>query len=83
MRKYILATAVVTALFGSAGYAAAQNVEIGPGGVRVNPGNHRYYEGRSAYNSRCRELRQACLHKGELGEQGEGNCRHYRETCGR
>jgi hypothetical protein len=28
-------------------------------------------------------LRQACLHKEELGEQGMGNCRRYRELCGR
>jgi hypothetical protein len=26
-------------------------------------------------------LRQACLHKEELGEQGMGNCRRYRELC--
>jgi hypothetical protein len=26
-------------------------------------------------------LRQACLHKEELGEEGEGNCRRYREAC--
>jgi hypothetical protein len=26
-------------------------------------------------------LRRACLHKDELGEQGEGNCRRYRRTC--
>jgi hypothetical protein len=29
----------------------------------------------------CAELREACLHKGELGERGEGNCRRYRQTC--
>ena len=29
----------------------------------------------------CRELRQACLHKEELGEEGRGNCRRYREVC--
>jgi hypothetical protein len=26
-------------------------------------------------------LRRACEHKDERGEQGEGNCRRYRETC--
>ncbi len=31
---------------------------------------------------RCQELRQACLHKDELGEQGQGNCSWYRENCG-
>jgi hypothetical protein len=30
---------------------------------------------------RCTELRLACEHKSALGEQGEGNCRRYRETC--
>jgi hypothetical protein len=26
-------------------------------------------------------LRQACIHKDELGEQGAGNCRRYRQAC--
>jgi hypothetical protein len=26
-------------------------------------------------------LRAACLNKDQLGEQGEGNCRRYRQTC--
>lgn len=30
----------------------------------------------------CHELRLACEHKEELGEEGRGNCRRYRETCG-
>lgn len=29
----------------------------------------------------CRELRQACLNRDQLGERGEGNCRQYREVC--
>jgi hypothetical protein len=29
----------------------------------------------------CWQLRQACLHKEELGEEGMGNCRRYRELC--
>lgn len=29
----------------------------------------------------CREMRAACMHKGELGERGEGNCRRYRQMC--
>jgi hypothetical protein len=29
----------------------------------------------------CRELRLACVHKEELGEQGQGNCRRYRQVC--
>lgn len=29
----------------------------------------------------CAELRRACEMKRELGEQGRGNCRAYREQC--
>jgi hypothetical protein len=29
----------------------------------------------------CEELRLACESKDRLGEQGEGNCRRYRQTC--
>jgi hypothetical protein len=32
---------------------------------------------------RCEDLRAACLNKERLGEQGEGNCRRYREICRR
>ncbi|MGC1862801.1 MAG: hypothetical protein WA733_17230 [Methylocystis sp.] len=83
MHKYIFATAVVAALFSSVGYAAALDIDVGPGGVRVDPGrrHHGYYEGRSASDSRCGELRRACMHKGELGEEGGGNCRRYRDMC--
>jgi hypothetical protein len=38
---------------------------------------------RRAGGAQCRELRQACLNKGQLGERGEGNCRRYRRTCRR
>jgi hypothetical protein len=34
-----------------------------------------------AYRAECRELRQACIHREELGEEGMGNCRRYREFC--
>ena len=50
-------------------------VEIGPGGVRVG------HPHRRVSHEECEELRRACLHKEELGEEGEGNCRRYRETC--
>lgn len=51
--------------------AFAQQIEIGPGGIRVEPPRSEH----------CRELREACIHKEELGEVGEGNCRRYRESC--
>jgi hypothetical protein len=61
-------------------------------------GSPQYAEMLSRYNARCagapapgprraggqcEELRIACMHKDQLGEQGEGNCRRYRETCRR
>jgi len=84
MRTYALA-GVTTALFILPTSAFSQAVEFGPGGVRVYPYEyqypyHRHYE-YGADRGECRELRLACLHKEELGEQGLGNCRRYREVC--
>jgi hypothetical protein len=81
MRTYALAIAAAAALFASAPAAFSQEIELGPGGVRVEPFSH--YQGRSVWRGRgrCEELRQACLHKEELGEQGQGNCRRYRHYC--
>ncbi len=62
----------------------AQEFEIGPGGVRVEPYRHGYYRhgyGRYGYAPDCRTLRRACLNKEELGETGEGNCARYRRLC--
>lgn len=30
----------------------------------------------------CARLRNACKYKHERGEEGEGNCRRYRQECG-
>jgi hypothetical protein len=73
MRVYALAIVAAAALFPPVP-AFSQGIEIGPGGVHIDRGHDR--EGRE-----CEELRRACLHKDELGEEGEGNCRRYRETC--
>jgi hypothetical protein len=75
MRMYALAIVAAAALF-SPVPASSQGIEIGPGGVHIDPGRDR--EGRQGD---CEELRRACLHKDELGDEGEGNCRRYRETC--
>jgi hypothetical protein len=72
MRMYALAIAAAAALF-SPVPASSQTIEIGPGGVHI--------DGDRARQGDCEELRLACLHKEELGEEGEGNCRRYRETC--
>ena len=84
MRKYVLAicTAALFALPTSVAFSQV-DVEVGPGGFHVGPGYHRpYYNRYEGGGGRCRELRAACMHKEELGEQGMGNCRRYRELCG-
>jgi hypothetical protein len=43
--------------------------------------HHRHHEARPDVD--CHSLRAACMHKRELGEQGEGNCARYRELCRR
>jgi hypothetical protein len=41
-------------------------------------GDEARWEGAS--QRECEELRSACQHKDELGDQGEGNCRRYRDA---
>ena len=79
MRTYALviaAAAAAAALFFPVS-SYSQGIEIGPGGVHI--GDDRDREGSRRQD--CEELRRACEHKDELGEQGEGNCRRYRDTC--
>jgi hypothetical protein len=76
MRKFALALAGA-ALFALPTSAFSQDVEIGPGGVQINPGYHHHHH----EEGDCRELRAACLHKDELGEQGQGNCERYRRIA--
>jgi hypothetical protein len=80
MRTYILAIATA-ALFAIPTAAFSEDIHIGPGGVRIGPsyGHHRLYN--RDEGGRCAEMRQACLHKGQLGEQGMGNCQRYRAMC--
>ena len=73
-RNYAFGAAAATALFVIPISAFSQSIEVGPGGVRV-------YDGRGG--GQCEQLRRACENKDALGEQGEGNCRRYRETCQR
>jgi hypothetical protein len=61
----------------------------GPASPQYNELRSRYAErcasGPRAQDHRgggqCEELRLACENRRQLGEQGEGNCRRYRETC--
>jgi hypothetical protein len=75
MRKLALVVAAA-AFFVIPSSVFSQSSQVGPGGVRVDDGR-----GRPARGDVCRELRAACLNKDRLGEQGEGNCRRYRQTC--
>lgn len=85
MRKCILGAAALAALFAVPGTVYAQGIYVGPGGVGFDDGRPRrgYYEERrgGGYREMCRELRQACIHKEELGEEGRGNCQRYRRRC--
>jgi hypothetical protein len=78
MRTYLLAIATA-AVLAIPTAALAEGIYVGPDGVRIGPSHHYYnrYEG----GGRCAELRQACLHKQELGEQGMGNCQRFRAMC--
>ena len=92
MRTYILAVlAAVLFLLPTSAFSQV-DVEVGPGGVHVGPRYRHYDDGYRHHDggyhrgdryggARCRELRQACLHKEELGEQGMGNCQRYRQLC--
>ncbi len=84
MRNLALSLAAAVMLFAAPASTIAQQFEIGPGGVRVEPYRHGYYRhgyGRYGYAPDCRALRRACLYKGELGETGQGNCERYRRLC--
>ena len=72
MRKSLFVVVAAAALCSFPMSGFSQSFEIGPGGVRIDRAG-----------GRCEQLRLACENKERLGEQGEGNCRRYRETCGR
>jgi hypothetical protein len=80
MRKFAFALAGA-ALFALPASAFSQSVVVGPGGVQIEPYHHHHYARSNHGGGECRELRAACMHKEELGEQGQGNCRRYREMC--
>ena len=59
--------------------AFSQDLQFGPNGIQIIPGYHHHHHDEGEGD--CRELRAACLHKDELGEQGQGNCERYRRMC--
>jgi hypothetical protein len=63
---------------GRGGYGGDDRDRRGYGGGGYGDGGRGEARGSG---SECRELRQACLNKDQLGERGEGNCRTYRNLC--
>ena len=84
MRKILLATVTLGALLVIDAPAMAQGFSIGPGGVRIDDGRRydRGYDDDRRYRRMCARLRDACRNKDIYGEEGQGNCRRYRRTCG-
>jgi cytochrome c-type biogenesis protein CcmH/NrfF len=83
MRKILLVTATLGALVVMDAPSLAQGIRIGPGGVDVDDGRgYREERDERRYRRLCRELRDACENKDIYGEEGRGNCRRYRRTCG-
>lgn len=74
MRSITLGLAAALALFV---FPASAQVDFGPEGFRFGNG------GGPRAGGQCEQLRRACENKEALGEVGEGNCRRYREACGR
>ncbi|WP_407523632.1 hypothetical protein [Methylobacterium oryzisoli] len=83
MRKIVFAAAATGALLVMNAPSFAQGIRIGPGGVEVDDGRgYREEREERRYRCMCAELRDACRNKDVYGEEGQGNCRRYRRTCG-
>ncbi len=83
MRKILIAAAALGALMIQDAPSFAQGIRIGPGGVDIDDGRgYRDERDERRYRRMCRELRDACENKDLYGEEGQGNCRRYRRTCG-
>lgn len=80
MRKLLIAAALAAS-------AALPGVAMAQYAYPANPydWHQRHHYGERHHHGvrsgECAELRKACMHKGELGERGEGNCARYRQMC--
>ena len=81
MRRIIL-TIVAGAVMALAGLSAA-SASPAAGWHAGNPAVREAGLQQVQYGGYCARLRWACRNKYELGEAGMGNCRRYREECGR
>ena len=80
MRKVILGMmlAVSVAFVGAPPVAASALGAGAPGAPAIETLMHKAGEG----GGYCSRLRRACENKEERGEEGQGNCRRYRNECG-
>ena len=79
----LMMAAAVTVCLAFPGAGSAQSGYSYPGYTQPDPYYHPQHHPRVHREVNCHELRSACMHKRELGEQGEGNCARYRELCRR
>jgi hypothetical protein len=81
MKLYVFAVVFTVTAFPTIVSAQGPTIEIGPGGIEVEPYRHEHeWRDRPEWR-KCHELRERCIHKQELGEEGRGNCERYREHC--
>lgn len=81
MRRRLFATVAAALLLAAPVPVSAQYVEFGVGGFSRDDGYGR--GGGRRGGGYCDQLRRACENKDSLGEVGQGNCRRFREECGR
>lgn len=81
MRKIALGL-LFAASFALTGISVASAAPVGPGAADSAVKAETLVQ-KTASSDYCAYLRYKCNHKGQLGEYGEGNCRRYRNECGR
>ena len=80
MRKFILGL-LIAASFALTGVSVASAAPIAPG-LTDGAAKIETLVQKTASSDYCAYLRYKCNNKGQLGEEGEGNCRRYRRECG-
>ncbi len=79
--KTVAAGAAMMLMTAGAGFAAPVSTPLATGAAESSLMQVQYYGYGHGYGY-CQRLRWKCEHKYELGQEGEGNCRRYREECG-
>ncbi len=81
MKYFSIAVSALAFAFGLNAAPAAQAAPLSgwPQVQSAASGLVRQVQWESGY---CRQLHYGCVYKHRLGEEGEGNCRRYRQECG-